>query len=412
MRTASKILVMATAAALLVAAQAGISTAAPKPAAGAGPITQYVKAVPVCAAAEPGHSTCLAMRRVTVRATTPGAHAVLSRPADTAGPAGGFTPADLATAYGVNAAAATSVTVGIVDAYDDPNALADLNMFDAHYSLPFETALSFEKVSQTGSATMPFPDAGWAAEISLDLDAVRGLCHTCKIVLVEANSATFADLGAAENEAVALGAKVITNSYGGPENGPISPSILSDYNHPGVAITASTGDDGMFDWDNFNESRPTSSAPELPASLRTVVAVGGTTLYLNPAGTRSAETVWNENGSSDLTGVSIGRSMGATGGGCSTQVSAPPWQQSVLNYAQTRCGTRRLAADVAALADPYTGYDILDTYQTSGSGWQTFGGTSLASPLVAAMWALAGGPGGVAYPALSLYGHFRSDPAH
>ena len=86
------------------------------------------------------------------------------------------------------------------------------------------------------------------------------------------------------------------------------------------------------------------------------------------------------------------------------------WQSAVPGYAQTGCGNKRLAGDIAALADPYTGYDIYDTYRAYG--WQTYGGTSLASPLVAAMWAVAGGSGGVAYPALSLYGHFTSDATH
>jgi subtilase family serine protease len=140
------------------------------------------------------------------------------------------------------------------------------------------------------------------------------------------------------------------------------------------------------------------------------VAVGGTTLYLNSNATRSAETVWNENGTADITGGWLNRAMGATGGGCSTQVTAAGWQSAVPGYGQTGCGNKRLAADIAALADPYTGYDIYDTY--NASGWQTYGGTSLASPLVAAMWAVAGGSGGVAYPALSLYGHFTSDPTH
>jgi subtilase family serine protease len=414
MHSVPKLAAMMTAAVLLVAAQAGTSSAAPRPTASPAQVTQYVKAVPVCAAPERGHSSCLAMRRVVVKPTTLGARAMTSRPAYTTGPAGGLTPGDLATAYGINASAATTVTVGIVDAFDDPNALTDLNTFDAQYSLPTETAISFKKVSQTGSGTLlPVPDPGWAGEISLDLDAVRGLCQTCKIVLVEATSSSIADLATAENEAVKLGATVITNSYGGAESGPIPASMLSAYNHPGVVITAATGDDGMFDWDSSNESRNTSAAPELPSSLSTVVAVGGTTLYLNADTTRSAETVWNENGSSDVTGASLDRAMGASGGGCSTQVLAPGWQRSVLNYAQTTCGTKRLAADIAALADPFTGYDVVDTFDTFGSpSWQTFGGTSLASPLVAAMWALAGGSGGVTYPSLSLYGHFKSDPTH
>ncbi len=412
--------VFGTAGALLVAA---LATAA-GPAAGSTvsprlTSTQYVKAESVCGKVKAGHARCFAMHRVVVPAGTAGARAMaVTKPAYTLGPAGGLTPADLATAYGVNAAAATTNTVGIVDAFDDPKALADLNAFDAHYGLPAETATSFRKVSQTGSTTvLPASNTGWAGEISLDLDAVRGVCHTCKIILVEATTNSNLDLAIATTEAVTLGATIVSNSYGGPESGAIPSTTLSAYNHPGVVITASTGDDGMYDWDQFNAGIASSNAPEVPSSLRTVVAVGGTTLYLNSDATRSAETVWNENGSANVTGTffnGTGRPMGATGGGCSTQVLAQGWQLNVANYGQTTCGTKRLAADVSALADPFTGYDIYDTFVAAGaqSGWQTFGGTSLASPLVSAMWALAGGSGGVTYPSLSLYGHFKSDPTH
>jgi hypothetical protein len=411
-RSIRRSIVVATAALAVVLAGQGMVLAS-----SGVPASKYVKAVPVCKAAKPHHATCDAMRLVTVKPSTPGAHlqARGSHPAYTTGLAGGFTPADLATAYGVNANAATTKTVAIVDAHDDPNALADLNTFNTQYGLPLETASSFRKVNQLGDSTpanLPVADSGWALEISLDLDAVRGLCHKCKIILVEANSNSFADLGASVDRAVTMGADVVSNSYGGGETGAAIPTgVSSHYDHPGTVILVSTGDHGLFDWDEVNAGpNPASAGPEIPSSLKTVVAVGGTTMYLNGDATRSAETVWNENGSADQTGLWAQKPMGATGGGCSTVVTAQLWQKNVANYAGTTCGTKRLAADISALADPYTGYDIYDSY--GFSGWLTLGGTSLASPLVAAMWALAGGSGGVAYPSLSLYGHFKSDATH
>ena len=372
-----------------------------------GTSAKYVTVQPLCSTPKPRHMQCFAMRRVFATATTAGARRLTAQPALATGPAGGYTPADLATAYGVNPDTATTQVVGIVDANDDPNALSDLNTFDAHYGLPAETSTSFKKLVETGATT----DPGWAGEISLDLDAVRGMCHKCKIVLVEAATSGTDDLAGAVNEAVSVGATVISNSYGGHDNVSIPAADVNDYNHPGIVITASTGDHGMFDWDNANVSGGKSNnAPEFPSSASTVVAVGGTTLYLNSDATRSAETVWNENGPGDLTGGNLGKAEGATGGGCSAKFTAQGWQHGVANYSQTTCGTGRLAADVSALADPYTGYDIFDS--VSGGGWQTFGGTSLASPLIAAMWAMAGGSGGVAYPSLSLYGHFKSDKTH
>jgi len=374
--------------------------------------TTYVKAVPVCSApsktAKVPTARCYAMKLIKVSAGSPGA-----RPMTVVdnGPAGGYTPQDLAAAYGVNPAAATTLTVAIVDAYNDPNVLADLNFFNAHYGLPAETATSFKVVNQSGAASpLPANDAGWGVEITLDVQSVRAMCHACKIILVEGNSSSFADLATATNRAVTMGAKIVSNSYGGAESGaPIDPTILAAYNHPGVAILASTGDDGMFGWDHMNTGSAGDNAPSLPASLNTVVAVGGTTLYLNPDATRASEIVWNENGPHDQTGWNFGSAMGATGGGCSITAAntAKGWQANAVGYAQAGCAGKRLAADVSALADPYTGFDIYDTFQQNG--WLTLGGTSLATPLLAGMWALVGGLGGIPYPSLTLYGHYKSD---
>ncbi len=393
----------------LAAASVWLSVVAPNSSGAAAPT--YVKAERACADPAPGRFGCFAERLVTTSSPGDGAKPFVARAGLTAGPAGGFTPASLATAYGiVNSGAATSQKVAVVDAYDDPRALADLNVFDKKYGLPAETATSFKKVAQSGKSNpLPTSDAGWAVEISLDVQAVRGLCHKCSILLVEANTADEANFAAAENAAVTLGATVVSNSFGGPEPATgISNSIVAAFNHSGVVITASTGDDGMFDWDVANAGFESSNAPNYPASLRTVVAVGGTSLTLNSNGTRRSETVWNANGPNDVTGASAGP-RGATGGGCSTKVTAPRWQSALAVWRQTTCGSHRLVADVSADADPFTGFDVYDSYQNSG--WQTVGGTSLSAPLIAAMWADAGGGRGTAYPAVNLYGHSKSDPA-
>ena len=392
-----------------------------------------------CAEPRPHHDSCFAMRLVSMRVSSAQAAAMqadgMARPAGLAalsyGPAGGYTPTQIATAYGLNAGAATTQTVAIVDAYKDPSVLADLDSFDAHYGIASETGSSFRVVNQSGGTDLTgvHSDVGWSAEITLDVQAVRGLCHHCKILLIEANSNSNADLAAAVSEAVALGAKIVSNSYGGTESG----GSGSNYDHHGVAILASTGDDGWYSWDFANVGGTSHNAPNTPASYNTVIGVGGTSLYLNSDGTRQSETVWNDNGSSDIAGYSIGQTFGvragATGGGCSAFYDAQPWQQNVSGYGSLGCGAvRRDGVDIAAVADAYTGYDIYETTTgwctspgtdgngnscpNSDPGWQTYGGTSLASPVVAAMWGLAGGPGNVAYPALSLYGHFKSDPTH
>ena len=337
------------------------------------------------------------------------------------GPAHGYTPADLATAYGYNPnSGGAGQTVAIVDAFDNPNVLHDLNHFDLLYGLPAETATSFRKVNSSGAASpLPSADAGWGTEIALDVQTARAVCHKCKIILVEATSDTdplyFAN---AVRTAARLGATEISNSYGGPEDphAPLPASFQSAYYQPGVVITGSTGDNGWYDWAYANAGSAGwgDNAPNTPSSFPSVVAVGGTSLTLN--GSRS-ETVWNSNGLSDQNNLTPngwrGRNLGASGGGCSSTYSALPFQHTVDGYATTGCGTKRLAGDVAADADPVTGFDVYDTFGTDPrSPWRTIGGTSLASPLIAAMWALAGGAPGVQHPAQDLYDHLKyGDPA-
>src|SRR5262249_14827908 len=227
----------------------------------------------LCAAAAPGQASCLAIRLVTKQVSSAAAKQLredgLARPSAVSsvasGPAGGYSPGQLAAAYGVNSAAATSQTVAIVDAFHDPSVTADLNAFDAQYGLPTETSSSFKVVSQTGGSVSGITtDVGWAGEITLDVEAVRGLCHACKILLVEANSNNNDDLAAAVDEAVSLGATIVSNSYGGTEF-PADPQA-AHYDHAGVAILASTGDDGWYDWDGFNLGFSSDDAPQIPAS--------------------------------------------------------------------------------------------------------------------------------------------------
>jgi hypothetical protein len=374
---------------------------------------------PACTPATSGDAQCFAVKRVSVAKGTAGA---LSYPVSSAypvGPDGGYTPGDLLTAYGLTglpANAGSGQTVALIDAFDDPNALSDLNTFDSHYGLPAETASTFVKINQNGlSSPLPAHDTtGWSAEETLDVDAVRGMCNHCKIMLVEANSTSFSNLAAGVAAAAAAGATEISNSYGSPE-GTLSTSAKNQqvgwYNFPGVVITASTGDDGWNDWDSYNDGDSAATTPELPSSLPDVVATGGTALTLNSDATRNTEAVWNEDGPEDSQAIAHPQVNGASGGGCSGNFTAQGWQSNIAGFANTGCGTTRLAADVSALADPYTGYDIYDSYndtQGDGNGWQTYGGTSLSSPLVAAMWALAGGAHGVSYPSLTLYGHANS----
>ncbi|MFI6022015.1 peptidase S8 [Streptomyces sp. NPDC051287] len=288
----------------------------------------------------------------------------------------GYGPSDIQSAYGLTSAAASDgsgETVAIVDAYDDPNAAADLATYRSHYGLSACTTSNgcFKKVSQTGSTTsLPSADSGWAGEESLDLDMVSATCPQCSILLVEAKSASDANLGTAVNEAVKLGAKFVSNSYGGSESSSDTSYDTSYYKHPGVAITASAGDEGY--------------GAEYPAGSRYVTAVGGTALKTSSNSRGWTESVWKTS------------STEGTGSGCSAYDAKPTWQTD------TGCA-KRMIADVSAVADPATGVSVYDSYGADGTGWNTYGGTSASSPIIASVYALAGTPAASDYPAQYPY---------
>lgn len=269
---------------------------------------------------------------------------------------GGYSPSDLRNAYGLGSASGGSgQTVAIVDAYDDPNAEADLREYRAKYNLPPCDSSSgcFRKVDQAGGSSYPPPNRLWAREISLDLDMVSAICPNCRILLVEARSTSDVDLAAGENQAVALGATEISNSFAEAE----SSTQSAAYDHPGIPITAAAGDH--------------SYGVESPASYPGVIAVGGTSL--RPAAERRgrswAETVWHQ-ASGEVTG---------TGSGCSHEPK-PVWQTDACPYRTTN--------DLAVVGDPNTPVSAYDSYEMSPH-WLLLGGTSASAPIVAAAMALA-----------------------
>ena len=347
----------------------------------------------------------------------------LARPSKTLGfgPAGGYTPKQLAAAYGINPGGKTKQTVAIVDAFGNPSVRADLNTFDQHYGLPKETAKSFKVINQDGLASpLPTPDEGWAGEITLDVQSVRAVCHACKILLVEADSNNNSDLAAGVNQAVKKGAKIVSNSYGGPEGH----GQRSAYTHKGVAILASTGDDGWYDWDNVNSGpvhRPSPDPGLLPVGRRGrrhVVLPEPQRLprqrdRLERQRPRRSRRCQHGRGT---------RLRARRGGGCSTLFGAPSWQKHAKGFGTLGCGASaagghrgdrrrvhrlRHLRDLDWCTDPDAN---VCPYTSADNGWATYGGTSLASPVVAGLWGLAGGPKkGVKSPAQTLYDNFKHE---
>jgi subtilase family serine protease len=326
----------------------------------------------LCSAPAHAHQmACLALARTDV--TEPSAlraHAV----SPNATPSG-YGPSDLASAYSLPSGGGSGATVAIVDAYDDPNAESDLATYRSQYGLPACTTANgcFSKISQTGStSSLPTADSGWAGEISLDLDMVSAVAPGAHILLVEANSSSMDDLGAAVNEAVAKGAKYVSNSYGGSESSTDTTYDSEYFNHPGVAITVSAGDSAY--------------GVEYPAASQYVTSVGGTALSRDSSTSRGwTESVWSTS------------STEGTGSGCSSYDPKPSWQTD------SGC-SERTVADVSAVADPATGVAVYDSYQTSSS-WNVYGGTSASSPIIASVYADAGTPGSSDYPSKYPYQH-------
>jgi subtilase family serine protease len=268
--------------------------------------------MPACSGGREGMAQCDVLYHPGVRADVPS----------------GWGATDLEAAYALPVGNGPATTVAVVDAYDDPDAVPDFNVYRSTYGLPPSTLLKYNQTGQ--QSNYPKRSRGWGVEESLDVDMMSAGCPTCTVLLVEANSNKFADLEVAENEAVALGATVISNSYSGRG------ATASDYDHAGVTILASAGDDGY----GIAE----------PADFPSVVAVGGTVL-----------------------------SQGGGSRGCSKQAK-PKWEKP----AQTPGCKGRVANDVSAVAANVAVYD------TAGSGgWTTVDGTSISSPLIGAVFGLA-----------------------
>jgi hypothetical protein len=275
----------------------------------------------------------------------------------------GYGPAQLLGAYGLSGTAAGAPIIAIVGANDDPTAASDLNYFSNTYGIPElpacptspwpPAAACFRKTDQNGGENYPPADWGWAVEFSLDLQTAHSICQNCVLVLVEANSSDENDVLAAIDEARSLGAKAISNSWGGAEShGELSWD--SHFDIPGVAITFSAGDNGY--------------GAVYPAASPYVTAVGGTTLTVDGDNQWVSETAWH-----------------GTGSGCS-KYEPPPEFQTALGL--PGCAFR-MVADVSADADPSTGLTVYDSTGDNGhNGWMLVGGTSMASPLIAAVYAL------------------------
>jgi subtilase family serine protease len=272
-----------------------------------------------------------------------------------------FTPADIQKAYKLQGLKSNGRTVAIVDGYGYSGLESDLAKFRSTYGLPACTTANgcLTIIDEHGGTNYPPDNSGWDLEQALDVDMVSSACPDCKIVMVQAQLTT-QDFLTAENTAAGWpGVVAVSNSW---TDGQMSNNSAMD--HPGIAITAATGDGG-FD------------GGEWPADDTNVVGVGGTSVFPDGSSRGYHETVWN-----------------GAGSGCGTN-QKPAWQ----NKANTTCNTKA-DGDIAGPADPSNGG--LNIYCGSFcGGFEQVGGTSEATPMIAAVYALSGKTKG--YPAKFVY---------
>jgi subtilase family serine protease len=369
-------MIAATPAVILAAAPASASVAAP---AATSALPDWVFS---CGKSFiPGKKKCFVIKNAA-------AHPTALTVSPDAIPAGnGYGPSQLQSAYNLTSASAADgagTTVAVVDAFNDPTAAADLATYRSAAGLPALTTGQFTVYNQNGQtsplpATAP-PTDDWTLEESLDVDMVSAICPLCKIDLVEASSDSGNGLFVAEQTAATtLGAKYISNSWGGSESSSDPSMDSSDFGVSGVVYTASAGD-GAY-----------SAGVIYPATSPHVVSVGGTTLNTASNSRGWTESVWKTS------------STEGTGSGCSGVEPQPSWQASI-SLISSAC-SHRVDNDVAADADPNTGAAVYDTTNGNG-GWNEVGGTSESSPIIAAVFALAGNNGnGGNNAADSIYTH-------
>ncbi|HZJ63072.1 MAG TPA: S53 family peptidase [Kofleriaceae bacterium] len=279
----------------------------------------------------------------------------------------GYGPAEIQAAYKIDPDAVVGTpTVGIVIAYGYLAIESDLAVYRRQFGLPACTIASgcLKVVNQQGQTSPlppePPPTDDWRTEQALDLDMVSAACPKCKILVVQADDNTGDGLLIGQNVAAQLGATVITNSWGGPEDPTPNPlevaRLEAFFNHPNVAIFAAAGDRG------FNDM---GDGPSYPATSAHVISVGGTRLVRDASARGWAESAWSLGGSA-----------------CSLSIPKPAYQSaSPCKFKAT--------SDIAAVGDPSTGLAVYNATALKGP-WLPVGGTSASSPIVAAIIAATG----------------------
>jgi hypothetical protein len=290
-----------------------------------------------------------------------------------------YNPAQIRAAYGFNNVTFTSggttvkgdgsgETIAIVDAYNDPNIMSDVNTFDQQWSINGSQSLYTQYGASSSFLTVAEPEGApalsrsWSLEISLDVEWAHAIAPGAKIVLVEAASASFSNL---------LSAVTYASHTWTPPSG-WGPVVAVSMSWAGGEFSGETSSDGTFTSPSSHgvtyvaASGDSGAGVLYPAASKNVLAVGGTTLALNSSGGYGSESAWS-----------------GSGGGYSSVESTPSYQ-SALGLPS------RGVPDVAYNADPNSGYYVYDSVRyAGGAGWWDVGGTSAGAPQWAALVAIA-----------------------
>lgn len=282
----------------------------------------------------------------------------------------GYSPAQIRAAYSLPATGTSGQTIAVLSAYDDPSALADLAAYSAHFHLPPCTVANgcLREINEQGQPSpLPVPDptgGTFSTESSTGIELAHGLCESCSILLVEASSPLKYDFGTAAASAASAGATVLVTTFATGEADDDS-QYEGDFATSGMVTVTAAGDaSGTYGY---------SGAPEFPAALPGVLAVGGTTLQLTASGHYRSEQAW-----------------AGTVSGCSLFEPAPAWQLFAAKAAG--CGAQRAVADIAADANPGA-FVYLSQAGIPGGPWYQATGTSVSAPIIASVIGLAGSLG-------------------
>jgi kumamolisin len=260
--------------------------------------------------------------------------------------------------------------IAVVDAFDDPNAMSDLNAFSSQFGLPLVTSSTFKVVYASGTQPAQDPTGGWEGEESLDIEMAHAMAPGANLVLVEAATNSDSDLlsavATASGLVIAAGGGEVLMDWGGSET---SDETLLDsfFTASGVVYVSSTGD---------------NPGTQYPSVSPNVVAVGGSTIRRNPfTGNFIGHGAWQD-----------------AGGGPSLFEPRPAYQNPIEGSFPPRVQGQRGVPDLSFDGDPNTGAWVYDSIPMSdapdggvdGSNWYVFGGTSLSAAAIVGVINVAG----------------------